>query len=331
MTTHRAKLALRQAVGGELPPHLDIDEFSLINEAGHFMTTMHQWSWLEGGEVRLDLRANITVTGVTTSVTTANTLNVVCGASQFTDYTFLEGDHLEITGGGNLNKGFYRISKIVDDTTIALEDSPLTDTSAAGTSLTGTLHASACALPLDFREITGLYAERDTNNHVELTTLQDLIEKRSINATSPGTYYAAISHSMDIGNEEGEAGPRARLELWPTPSASRVGGLAMFYRAGWQTSTWDNNLLRMPGYCETLYLEILGAYGRSRALHTDLSADLARVMAGPIFITAMERDTTTQPDYGRLRNGAADSFAIGGGRHWINENQGAPTPPKHLR
>ncbi len=104
----------------------------------------------------------------------------------------------------------------------------------------------------------------------------------------------------------------------------------MFYRAGWQTSTWDNNLLRLPGYCETLYLEILCAYCRARALHTDLSSDLARIMAGPIFTIASTRDSSAQPDYGRLRNGAADSFAIGGGRHWISDTQGAPTPPKHL-
>ena len=316
LTPQRAKFHIRQAIGGPIPP--DLDEFEFINEAGHFLTTMHPWKWLEAGEVKLDLRANITVIGATAtpSVSTGNDTQVVATTSVFTDYTHLEGDVLEITGGGNLNKGFYRISRIVSNTTIELDDSPLASASN-GTSLTGTVHASAAALPNDFREIIAIYAQNGTNNHVSLTTFQDLLEKRSVNATSPGTYYAAISHAVDANptitatDTSGTlVGPTPRLELWPAPTANEVGGISVFYRSGWDVTSSDVHNLKMPGYCESLYLEMLRAFVRARfSPEYDLSAALSSIMVGPLFGTAVDWDGSVQPSYGPVLHGAATRAA----------------------
>lgn len=314
LSPQRAKFHIRQAIGGPVPP--DLDEFEFINEAGHFLTTMHAWKWLEAGEVKLDLRADITVTGAATSVTTANDRQVIASTSAFTDYTFLEGDILEVTGGGNLNKGFYRISRIVSNTTIELEDSPLA-TASNGTSLTGKVHATAAALPNDFREIIGIYAQNGTNNHIEQTTFQDILEKRSVNATSPGTYYVAVSHAMDANptitasDTSGSlVGPTPRLEIWPAPTVNEVGGISVFYRAAWNVTTSDVYNLKMPGYCESLYLEILRSFVRARFNpEYDLSTALANVMAGPLFQTAIDRDGSVQPSYGPIQHGAARRVA----------------------
>ena len=326
----RAHLHLQQAVAPAEWPH-DIDGFELINEAGHFLATMHPWKWLEAGEVKLDLRANIAFVGAAITIHmvdtsgdpssgfVGNNRKLTASTAQFGSYTHLEGDLLEITSGGsNVNKGFYRIAKVVDSSTLQLADSPLADDTLDGTDIKGSIHTSAAALPNDFREIVAIYANNGTNNHVELTTFQDLLEKRSVNATSPGTYYAAVSHAMDVNPDwtntayPGMVGPTPRLELWPAPTANELGGLTMFYRAGWAVATDNHHRLKLPGYCETLYLEILRAFARSRvvvldpgAVGMDLSTGLSRIMAGPLFQTAIDRDGSVQPSYGPVQHGAA--------------------------
>lgn len=320
LSPQRAKFHLRQAVGAALPP--DLDEFEFINEAGHFLTTMHAWKWLEEAEVKLDLRANITVVGIADSIAqSVNDKRVMAvtsgtGANPFTDYTHLEGDALEITGGGNLLKGFYRVSRVQSNSMIDLDNSPL-DAASNGTSLTGTLHVAAVALPNDFREIIAIYALEGTNNHIELTTFQDLLEKRSVSATSPGTYYAAITHASDVNptisstDSSGSlVGPTPRLEIWPKPGTNQTAALSLFYRAGWAVVSSDVYNLKLPGYCESLYLELLRAFVRSRfSPDYDLSTALANIMAGPLFSTAVDRDASVQPSYGPIQHGAATRVA----------------------
>ncbi len=313
LTPQRAKFHIKQALGGSVPP--DLDEFEFINEAGHFLASAAPWKWLEAGEVKLDLRADITVTGDTNSVLLGKPTDVVAVSTgaPFANYTHLEGDILEITGGTNLNKGHYRIANIVNDYTITLSDSPLTAAGSAGLNLTGFVRASSVALPNDFRELIAVYASAETNNSVELTTYQDLLHKRSVNMTSPGTYYAAITHAMDANptitasdTSGALVGPTPRLEIWPKPGANELGALTAFYRAGWATTTSDVHNLKMPAYCESLYLEILRTFVVSRFdREFDLSEGLGRVLLGPLFNAALDRDGAVQPHYGPMLGGGA--------------------------
>lgn len=316
LSPQRAKFHIKQALGGAVPP--DLDEFEFINEAGHFLASIVAWKWLESGEVRLDLRADITVIGEAISVPQGSQRSVVAvatgtGANPFADYTHLEGDILEITGGGNLNPGFYRVADVVNDYTLTLSDIPLISTGVSGLNLTGTLHAASVALPKDFRELIAVYAAEGTNNSVELTTYQDLLHKRSVNMTSPGTYYAAISHATDANptitatDTSGTlVGPTPRLEIWPKPGTNQLGALTAFYRAGWATTTSDVFNLKMPAYCESLFLEILRTFVLSRFdKEFDLSEGLGRVLMGPLFHAAIDRDGSVQPSYGPMLGGGA--------------------------
>ena len=92
----------------------------------------------------------------------------------------------------------------------------------------------------------------------------------------------------------------------------------MFYRCGWNIldlslQKEDNEfLLKMPAYCESLYIEILRAFGRSRVVYfdpnaagVDLNVALEKIMLGPLFQTAVDRDGSVQPDVGPILHGAA--------------------------
>ena len=318
LTVTECMAQIRQWIGGELP--LDYSGLHLINEAGHFFASMHPWKWLTDREASLPLRGSVTVTGGSLSAD-GYTLTAT-GA--FADYWRVEGDVFEVTGGTNVTNGFYRVLPNPAGETaanvIALEDDPSYQL-GTGSAVTGTIHTSSIPLPADFRELIAIHPASGFANQIILTTYEDLLQKKASNMSGASGYYAAITHAMDFpgtgrptNSVSGEtdtvqgsgAGPKQTLEIVPQPSTNTLDAYKMYYRAGWTSMDTDHDKLRMPSYCQSLYLEVLRVFCQSRFGGGDLSQGLALVMQGPLLAVCASRDGAIQPEYGMLQGGAAE-------------------------
>ena len=239
----------------------DLDPLRVTNEAGRWLATMHSWKWLETTEAHLDLRANVAITGAEFDVADNGEGNLHFSKTDaFLNYTWSDGDTLEITAGTNMVAGHYRVTKKVDKDAVLLEK----DASSTGTgTLTGvsaTLHASAIILPADFRELLSYSTTSGLLTGLALTSYQDLIDRKQSIST---------------------------------------------HTSGWTDLTSDSELLRVPAYVETLFLQVLRAFARGYEEEDQgsLTARLLEIGSGPLFSTAVVRDGEIQPDYGPLKGG----------------------------
>ena len=117
-----------------------------------------------------------------------------------------------------------------------------------------------------------------------------------------------------------------RLELYPTPSTTTTEALTLYYRAGWSRVYDDRKPLQMPAYIEPLYIELLRAFARGYEEEDQgsLSTRLNEIMKGAIFAISVDRDSSVQPDYGPIRNGAAAEMHRGK-QHWDFNTISAPS------
>ena len=315
---------IEHTLGGPLPQ--EIGGIKLINQAGDFLVSANPWKWLENVQHKANLRGQVAITGATPSTKT------LTKTGAFANYEFVDGDMYEVTSGTNAILGFYRVTGRTSDNAITLESDYFT--SASGTDQAGTLHTGALALPADFRDLIGVNSSSGLLKGISLVTHTELLERRASSyTTTSGNYYAAIVHPQTTGLASSTGAPTPRLEIWPTPGANETAAMTFIYRAGWVECVNDTDLIRVPSYLELPFLEIVRALARGweEEDQGSISVRLSQVMSGPLMIVAKERDDMTQPDYGRLRNGAADSVLVGSARSWDFNTQGAPTPPAHLR
>ena len=309
LTGNKCLSHIKHTLGGELSPA--IDGLGLINEAGEFLASAQPWKWLETAEAKLNLRAKISITGGTWDLAGSSRGDLlILKASAFDNYTFSEGDTFEVTGGTDAILGHYRVTKRPDGETILLE-SAITS-SGEPSDIAGTLHTSAIALPSDFREIIAINTTSGLLKGVQLTSFEDLLSKRAANFTSAGFHYGAIIQPTDT-DLTADGAPVARLEIWPQPSANETAPLTILYRATWKRITQDTHRLRLPVYCESLYLQVLRAFARGYEEEDEISMSqrLMEVMTGPLFGAAVDRDASIQPDYGPLMYGAAERYHYG--------------------
>jgi hypothetical protein len=289
---------IRHTLGGNLPSgDYARTATMLTNQAGEFFVSMHSWKWLENVEAKLSLRGKVTLTGGTWSEAN-KTLTFSSGLST---YSFLEGDTFEVTGGDQVTTGFYRI-RSATATVLSLTDDITTD-SDSPTNITGTIHCPAIALPSDFRELIAINTTSGLLKGVELTSYQDLLSRRATNFTAVGWHYAAINHAIPSTGGD----PVPRMEIWPVPETNDSNSLTMFYRAGWTALGTDVIKLRMPTYCDALFLEVLTAFARGYEEEDagSISARLVEVVSGPLMAAAVDRDASIQPDYGPVLHGQA--------------------------
>ena len=303
LTGNKCLSHIKHTLGGELSPA--IDGLGLINEVGEFLASAQAWKWLETAEAKLDLRAKISIAGGTTN-SGAGTTFTKSGA--FTNYTFLEGDTVEVISGTGVTAGHHRVVSKTDANVIVLETTP----GASGSAIAATLHTSAIALPSDFREIIAINTTSGLLKGVELTTFGDLLSKRAASFTSSGYHYGAISQPTDTDLTV-DGAPVARLEIWPQPSANETAAITIMYRAGWKRITKDTHRLRLPVYCESLYIQFLRAFARGYEEEDEftVSQRLTEIMSGPLFGAAVDRDASIQSDYGPSLHGATESNNYG--------------------
>jgi hypothetical protein len=274
--------------GGEIPASLDA--IGILNQAGEHLHSMHAWRWAQGRSALLSTRGSVTGTAATW---TPGTLTLT-KASAFTNYTFVAGDELEITGGTGVTEGFYTVASRTSANAVVLSSSIA---STAPTDVAFTLQPFSIDLPDDLRDIISIVGTGAADRHMVLSTLAEVLRAREEETSNDYHWYGAVSY---VGTP-----PTPILEIAPGAGSSITGAFRMFYRARWARLTSDSASVVVPEFCEALFLQIARAFARGyvREDSGSLSSRLAEIESGPVFSAAMRSDGAIQPFFGRLRGG----------------------------
>lgn len=348
LTLRKCKAHIDHALGGSLPPALSYDD--IVNQAGEYLTTLYPWKWLENNEAKLNLRANVTATGLN-FVTGTDGLDKLSHGSltPFLGYQKVTGDLVEVTGGTNVNLGFYAVESgggtgeyLFVAAQPLLNNTPETISTTGGAlgnnDIACTIHTNRVSLPKDFRELIAINATSGLMKGVQLTSYADLLEKKAVQFTSSGFYWAAVCHARDqVGTNTAANGANTAepvtpsLEIWPTPAANETGALTIYYRSGWphdlftpadqqNTTAPDSMTVRIPRYLEAFFIELVRTFakGYMESEVAGLSERLAFLNNSPLFLSAVDRDGSVQGDLGPIINGAAQRDV--GGNPFSNFN-----------
>jgi hypothetical protein len=280
--------------GGDLS--IELDKFQIINQAGHFLYSMHPWRWITGRSDLLDLRGVVSGTAATWTAATST----LTDTGEFTNYTFVSGDEVTVTSGTGATTGVYKVASRVSANAITI-----TGSIAAGNLSTGDiawrLETQTIALPTDLRDIIWIDSTSISSvGGVTLVSFQDILEKRKSSASitaSTGLYYGAVVF---------QGTPLVPiLEIWPSPNANTTGAMRVFYRSRWAEVTTDSAQIAIPEWVEDLFLFIARAYaaGYERSKVGSIHQRLAEISSSPIFAAAVRSDGMVQPYNGVLKNG----------------------------
>lgn len=274
--------------GGEVPTSLDA--IGILNQAGEHLYSMHSWRFAQGRGALLNLRGEISGEA---AAWTPGTLTLTL-ASAFTDYSFLEGDEIQITDGTGVTEGFYTVASRTSANAIVLESSIA---SGSPTDVDFTLRPLSVDLPDDLRDIIAIESTESINRRITLSSLAEVLRARENVGVNDSHWYAAVAW---VGSP-----PTPILEIGPGSGSNVTGAFRIFYRSRWARLTTDSVAVDVPEYIEALLIVIARAFARGyvREDQGTLGARLAEIHAGPVFSAAVRSDGNIQPYFGKLRGG----------------------------
>lgn len=309
---------IEHALGGpinELIPAKDI-----VDEAGYHLCNLHSWKWLQDRSIQLALRPKNTFTSATWTESTKTLSSILPVLTA----TAIEGDVVNITGGTGATVKQYEIdfSTTPTTTSIVLKES-IGAAADALTDITGDLPNNIVALPPHLREVQAISATDAVINGLRLTTMQDLVLKRTsaVDVSSSWNYYGAVGYA-------GEP-PRPVLEVWPTTTDADPKAFTMFYRTGWCPGDNDTSVLPIPPFMRSCMFRLVRIFAMGyeegdESEKMSLDMKLNEFQHSEMVRQAMERDGSIQPNLGPLRGGAVQSMPRGY-RNLLSSNVDAPT------
>lgn len=282
--------------GGDLS--IELDKFGILNQAGHFLYSMHPWNWIQGRSALLNLRGQLSGTVATWTAAT----NTLTEAAAFTSYSFLDGDEITIADGTGATTGVYKIASRTSANSIVLDGS-LSATDLTTGNIDWRIDPQTIDLPDDLRDIIWI-ASTSTNwlGGVTLTSHTEILQRRASSVVveaGMGQYYGAV---VFTGSPLSPI-----LEIWPSPNANATGAMRIAYRTRWVDVSGDSTQIDIPGWIEDLFIFIARAYvgGYQRPNVASIHQRLAEIRASPIFEAAKRSDGMTQPYVGQLQGGGA--------------------------
>lgn len=273
---------------GDLPSSISEGPLGIINQAGEHLYSMHAWRFAQGRSTLLNLRG--TITGTAGSFKGTDTLTE---SGKFTNYTFVSGDEIQITGGTGVTEGFYEVTARVSANALTIPD-----IGSSSSNVEYTLQPYSIDLPDDTRDIIAIQGTGGSlSARVTLTSLAEVLRVREELTTNDQHWYAALSY---VGSP-----PTPILEIAPGAGSNSTGALRMFYRARWARLSTDSTAVDVPTFIEPLLVQVVRAFARGYTREDAGSLDLrlAQIHAGPIFAAAKKSDGAIQPYFGTLKNG----------------------------
>lgn len=126
----------------------------------------------------------------------------------------------------------------------------------------------------------------------------------NVTITETGATITAVGM---IGGLNG--GPmRPRIDLWPDPSVDLEAALSIYYRGDWEPLDEDDHFISTTAWLEGIYLQAVRAVtrGYEREDMASMSTRLGEIYASPWMQSAIQRDDEMQPDMGPMRGGAVE-------------------------
>ena len=299
LTTGYVQGLLRHSLGGG-EPSIEVDMVRILNEAGHYLYSMHPWRWAVGRTALLDFWGSLADTTATWTAATST----LTETGAFTDYSFLSGDEIQILDGTGATTGVYKIASRTSANAIVLDGSISAVDLATG-DISWQIHPQTIALPTDLRDIVHIGSSTETALYrLSLTTLEYILERRStaVQVQTPALFYGAVVYSGQP--------PRPLLEIWPSPGANATGAMRLFYRSRWSDILQDSgasSAIPIPDFINDLYIFLVRAYaeGYERSGVASIHQRLAEIRSSPIFQAAKRSDGMVQPFHGKLQGGGA--------------------------
>lgn len=164
------------------------------------------------------------------------------------------------------------------------------------------------SLPTDFGEIRSV----GVNNLVGafyMTTADEINRLRTASVDASGiNFWGAVTYTA--GSVSGP--PIPILEVYPTPAATQLAALSLYYRAGWVNISADTDRVIIPPWMEFSFIDALQAValGYEEPENGSMGARLQAVRAGSIQ-EAIALDSRAQPVMGRIKNGASGEMPLG--------------------
>lgn len=307
LTTRLLAEVIRFEVGTS--PGTPIETRELVNSAGEHLVAMFPWRWLEGRQLILRPRPTIAIEGATWTEGTKTLTQV--GA--FTNYSFLSRDTVDLTTVPLGTTGTYEVASRTSADAIVLTTSI---GAAVTTGVIGTMRNDQIALPTDFdlQSITAYGMTSGLIGVLEFTSPQGMIDLRGwpsggLQGTSFG-FWALVNYVRSTSGGQ----PVPRLELWPGTSSSEQ-ALAIFYRGGWKEPDTDDEVLSIPGWVNSLFIEIVKAVvmGHEEPEGGSVDARLTALRGGSLYRDATVRDGMTQQNHGPMNGSWLESSSIGRG------------------
>ncbi len=138
---------------------------------------------------------------------------------------------------------------------------------------------------------------------LELVSMEEYLRYRQDYMDGGPRYMGVMIYAKDA---EGIYGPK--IQVWPIPLTTTQDAFRVAYMARWHDLCSDTEVLSIPSWVESYFLEILFAFAQSYDEHdmASLGERLAMLQASPEFSNLKRRDGGVQPYVGRMRGGAME-------------------------
>lgn len=314
----------------------DIGALRILNDAGQHMVNMHNWQWCEGAQSTLSLTKDQDYVWLPENfremiaIQPSNGLNA--GFRLTTQDRLLRLRSLAVTNSFEFNAAVVHAprAKAAEATVTFNSLSPgsniviydaynpsttFTFVSALGDAnddttterfvvLGSTTTTAADNFAKALNDAPHLYLRASASGAV-VTVVHEREGTRGNSMTLTPSGGSQTVLTDDVGVDTGPV--RARLDLWPTPSTTEADRLMVYYRAGWAAVESDSQVLAMPDWMESLYLQLVRAFARGYERESEANMDqrLMVIKQGPIYAAAMLRDKEMMPNIGPMAGGAA--------------------------
>jgi len=316
----------------------DVGPLRILNDAGQHLVNMHNWQWCEGAQSNLSLTANQDYVWLPDNFRELIAVQPVNGLNQgfriTTQDRLLELRALAVTNSFEFNAAIVHAPRAVaatgsilpnsivsgDDLAISDAYNPtVTFTFGSGQSTatqryyTGGATAAEVAASLSeaINDAPSLYLRATVSSNLVTVTHQrpgtrgnGLTFDGDPNGDNSGTWTLGV---QQVGVDGGPVRPR--LDLWPTPGQDELDRLMVYYRAGWGEIESDGQLIPIPDWIESLYLQIVRAFARGYERESEAAVDqrLMLIAQGSLVAAAKLRDKEMMPNIGPMRGGAAQT------------------------
>ncbi len=289
LTVRQALKFAEDATGGPLP--VETGGRALLARAGSVMESARDWLYMRRTTKALMLRPQVSGSSAVyepsdKSVTLANA---------FDGYTFVPGDTISLLLSGS-SAGTYGVvsrdsgNKLITDSTIE----------AGPVAVDFTMDTGRIALPSDFGRMDKVYGKESFVRQTFAASTSELLLLDSTALTGEGF---TTGYAIEWNQATDVSQPVPTLRLWPEPSALDFEGLMATYYRAFPEFTSDDDLVPIPPFMETLYLQYVRAFALGYdggGPKYDLDDALMKVRGGIIFRDAASRDAATQRNRGRL-------------------------------